>query len=163
MHVDRWFSVFAFAATGCLAAPGPEGSGPQHDKQGHVQGAGSEEPELSFVAGLTCTHHADCGRRSYCEYNEGQCDGSGVCRTRLKACPPVDVPVCGCDGRTYANACAAAGAGVSIKHADACNPGEPCGAVVCEQDLECCNASCGICVARGGACTQEACESIVQP
>lgn len=36
-------------------------------------------------------------------------------------------------------------------------PGEVCGDVVCGDGLECCNASCGICVEPGGVCTQQAC------
>ena len=35
--------------------------------------------------------------------------------------------------------------------------GTPCGDSVCGQGLECCNASCGICVEPGGFCTQQAC------
>jgi hypothetical protein len=35
--------------------------------------------------------------------------------------------------------------------------GSPCGDSVCGQGLECCNASCGICVEPGGFCTQKAC------
>ena len=36
--------------------------------------------------------------------------------------------------------------------------GEPCGAAVCGAGQACCNASCGICLPPGGACTQEICE-----
>ena len=37
--------------------------------------------------------------------------------------------------------------------------GEACGSNVCAAGMECCNASCGICVRPGGACIQIACEA----
>ena len=37
-------------------------------------------------------------------------------------------------------------------------PVEKCGVVTCPRGLECCNASCGICVEPGGACIQIVCE-----
>ena len=36
--------------------------------------------------------------------------------------------------------------------------GIPCGPNVCGEGEECCNASCGICVPKGGMCTQQYCE-----
>lgn len=36
--------------------------------------------------------------------------------------------------------------------------GEVCGTSVCSTDQTCCNASCGLCAPRGGACIQIACE-----
>jgi hypothetical protein len=36
-------------------------------------------------------------------------------------------------------------------------PGIACGANTCREDDFCCNASCGVCVAPGGTCTEEAC------
>lgn len=36
--------------------------------------------------------------------------------------------------------------------------GIPCGSNVCGEGEECCNASCGICVPKGGMCTQQYCE-----
>ena len=159
MKVGTWFSVFACGALGCLATPGPEGSGPKDDNQGHEQGVATDEPELSFVEGLTCAHNADCGRRSYCQYPNEQCDGTGTCQTRPRLCTHSHAPVCGCDGRSYSNACVAASAGMSVRHEGECDAGEPCGSVaICEKGLECCNASCGICVSPGGFCAQEICE-----
>jgi len=50
------------------------------------------------------------------------------CRSRI--CPFIFKPVCGCDGNTYGNACAANGAGVSIEHQGACAPkGAFCGGI----------------------------------
>jgi hypothetical protein len=165
MMVDRWLSVFTFAAVGCLATPNSEGSGSKEDNQANEPASSahetpdhSAESELSFVAGLTCIGNADCGRRSYCQYPAGQCEGAGTCQTKPKTCTQIHAPVCGCDDRTYSNDCAAATAGASVRHEGECKAGEPCGSVVCEPGLECCNAGCGICVPPGGACTQEACE-----
>lgn len=36
--------------------------------------------------------------------------------------------------------------------------GQPCGAVTCSEGLECCNASCGMCVRPGMSCIQIACD-----
>lgn len=36
--------------------------------------------------------------------------------------------------------------------------GEPCKDKVCAQGEFCCNASCGICAPKGGACTQQMCQ-----
>lgn len=157
-EVDRWAWPFAFAALGCLATPASDGSGPTEDNQRREPGA-TDESELSFVAGLTCSSHADCGRRSYCKSVEGQCGAFGVCEARPRACAQIHDPVCGCDDQTHANPCLAASAGVSIQEKGECRPaGERCGSVVCDQGLDCCNPSCGICVPPGDVCTQEVCE-----
>jgi hypothetical protein len=78
---------------------------------------------------------------------------------RPRGCTQVHDPVCGCDDRTHSNACAAAAEGVNVQAAGECAPpGEKCGSIVCHDGMECCNASCGICVRHGGVCTHEACE-----
>src|SRR6185503_1861890 len=110
-EVNRWSCLLAFAALGCVATPGSEGSSATEESQKHGQGA-SDESELSFVEGLPCSSNVDCGRRSYCKSPDGQCGGSGTCETRPKACTQTHAPVCGCDDNTYANACLAASAGL---------------------------------------------------
>ena len=119
----RWSWWFVFTMLGCLATPGPEGSGPIEDNPRREPSA-PEELGLSFVAGLPCGSNADCGRRFYCKFVEGQCGGSGTCELRPRTCTQVHEPVCGCDGETHSNACVAATAGASVHEAGECAPPE---------------------------------------
>jgi len=66
-----------------------------------------------------------CSAGQFCRLDPGHCccDYAGVCVDLPQACPLVYDPVCGCDGRTYGNACEAAVAGVSIDHRGPC--GDP--------------------------------------
>jgi hypothetical protein len=65
-----------------------------------------------------------CSGGQYCYIEPGQCrtiaDVAGMCRPKPQVCPMIYLPVCGCDGKTYANACGAASAGVSVAAEGAC-------------------------------------------
>jgi hypothetical protein len=75
--------------------------------------------------GQTCGGVAgmQCGSGLYCEMATGMChkpDAAGVCKPRPEVCPQHVLPVCGCDGKTYSNACHARQEGQSVETMGAC-------------------------------------------
>jgi hypothetical protein len=80
-------------------------------------------------AGVTCGGIVgmQCPAGQYCDFpvetNCGSGDQTGTCKDTSVVCPQITGPtleVCGCDGKTYFNSCAAQQAGVAIASNAAC-------------------------------------------
>ncbi len=68
----------------------------------------------------TCTANSDCLANEYCAKATGDCDGGGVCEVKPALCSGLWNPVCGCNDGSYANACKAALAGISVQALGLC-------------------------------------------
>lgn len=83
---------------------------------------------MKLVLGLVLALAANaCAIRAACEKDlecpAGQVCASGSCQTVM--CTQDYRPVCGEDGKTYSNACAARVAHVAVKHDGPCSESEP--------------------------------------
>lgn len=78
------------------------------------------------AAARGCKANADCAADEFCARLFGRCEEKGICEARPKAedCRErghIHVkPVCGCDGKSYDNACLAAVEAVNVKSEGKC-------------------------------------------
>ncbi len=66
--------------------------------------------------GLTCPANEFCQFKAACGFG----DIMGTCTAVPKRCPRIRLPVCGCDGKTYANDCLRQQARTTLKSKGAC-------------------------------------------
>ena len=105
-----------------------------------------------------------CRAGEWCDFPDGSfCGGDdspGVCRSRPEGCDLLYDPVCGCDGNTYGNECAANMAGVDVASRGECMGG----GIVCTNDMPCTGgmvcvgSGCGMpwtCIATTRPCTDD--------
>jgi hypothetical protein len=163
----------ASAGTGGKPAAGSGGSSAGNG------GTGTSDEDAGVVDGKLCgTRGAgQCEASEFCNFEPdkdcGATDRGGSCEAKPDICTADFTPVCGCDDKTYSNACNAHAAGVSVKAQGECGGtggGATCGGIA---SLECAGANefcnyeagqgcdgtisdaAGKCEAQPSACTKE--------
>lgn len=100
------------ALAGAISGGCASTAAPSHTAEAPAQQAG------------TCTTNQQCAPTDFCAKFYDSCGDRGKCEERPADCTErgklLVRPVCGCDEKTYDNACLAAAAGVSVKSEGKC-------------------------------------------
>jgi len=106
-----------------------------------VSKCGAVPAENAMCDESYCGGNGDCGDELYCQFPDQLCSVYGTCAFIPTMCPPQFLPVCGCDGATYDNACLASQASTSVAFLGPCDPsneGTPCvNTAMCEDNAYC--------------------------
>jgi Kazal-type serine protease inhibitor domain len=155
------------AATGECAS----GSGGSSSSGGTGSGGASAGKTCGGLLGTACPAKQYCNFPAATQCGAG--DQTGTCATKPDACDLVYAPVCGCDGMTYGNDCAAASAGISVAKTGECAAtGTTCGGRgggTCASGEYCNYTPAAICgrADATGTCTKipknSACDAVYDP
>lgn len=151
--------------------PAPTATEPASPPPAPIDSTASPAPSKAGPDGAMCGGLAGfgCSAGLYCafalEAHCGAADRTGICRAPSQMCTQEFAPVCGCDDKTYPNACHAAREGISVAKIGECAAaatlveGKTCGTRgvpgECAPGLYCAfRANCGH-ADEGGVCTKK--------
>ncbi len=83
-----------------------------------IRSGASEAANLGEACGGAA--NITCNSALWCQREAGQCMAAGTCDKAPAFCMQIHRPVCGCNGKTYANDCERQKAKVQLDHTGAC-------------------------------------------